>query len=550
MFELVWKDCGGYRILPARRTAAVPARRRSGVHAPCLGFSLELSTPLPISLLSCWASGGSDTSGCFGRCGGREGILEPRFFEETIAVVNDTQDNSQSPVGAGSLPKVLVVDDDEQILRQLGWALSDEFLVYSTGDRETALETFRREQTPVVLLDLGLPPHPRDASEGLLALEGLLAENPLVKVIVVSGNSDRQNALSAVEKGAHDIFPKPVDIDELKVVLRRAFKRLDLERESQEERSLANQMSFEDIIGSSPLMKVVFSTVRKISGTDVSVLVTGESGTGKELVAQAIHNLSPRGGKPFVAINCGAIPESLLESELFGHEKGAFTGATAQRLGKLECAPGGTLFLDEIGELAQTLQVKLLRFLQEKVIERVGGRELIPVDSRVIAATNQDPEKAVEEGRFREDLYFRLAVVKLVLPPLRERGDDVIQLAEHLLALYSKELKRPLKKLSKQAVTALRKHPWPGNVRELQNRVKRAVLLVDGPSVGALELDLESASHSSPASSTSLKEARKDLEKNMVARALEEHQGNISKTARALGVSRPTLYGIIARYGL
>jgi two-component system NtrC family response regulator len=311
-------------------------------------------------------------------------------------------------------------------------------------------------------------------------------------------------------------------------------------------------VSFEDIIGSSPRMKAVFRTVRKVAGTDVPVLITGESGTGKELVAQAIHSLSPRKGKPFVAINCGAIPGSLLESELFGYEKGAFTGADAQRRGKLEYAQGGTLFLDEIGDLAQALQVKLLRFLQEKVIERVGGRELIPVECRVVAATNQELEKAVEEDRFRQDLYFRLAVVKLALPPLRERDDDVVQLAEHLLSLYSKELKVPRKRLSKQAVDAVGRHPWPGNVRELQNRVKRAVLLAEGSSIGPaeLELDLEPGAAPPSAAAGSLKGAKAELERSMVAKALEAHPGNISKAARALGISRPTLYELIERYGL
>jgi two-component system NtrC family response regulator len=330
------------------------------------------------------------------------------------------------------LPKVLIVDDDEQIRKQIQWALSDEFNVFSAGDRLSAIDTFRREEIAVVLLDLGLPPHPREAIEGLQALEEMIGLNPLAKVIIVSGNSERQNALAAIDKGAHDIFPKPVDLDELKVVLHRVHRRVSLERENIEERNLAERVSFEDIVGSSPPMQEIFATVRKVSGTDVPVLITGESGTGKELIANAIHNLSRRKTGPFIAINCGAIPDTLLESELFGHEKGSFTGASTQRKGKLEYANGGTLFLDEIGDLVPELQVKILRFLQEKVIERVGGRQLIPVDSRVIAATNQNLEEEVKANRFREDLYFRLAVVKMALPPLRERGNDVIQLADHL----------------------------------------------------------------------------------------------------------------------
>lgn len=323
---------------------------------------------------------------------------------------------------ADGLPKILVVDDDEQIRKQITWALADDFQVFAAGDRPAALELFRKEQTGIVLLDLGLPPRPRDADEGLSALEEMMGIDPLAKVIIVSGNSERASALAAIEKGAHDIFPKPVELDELKVVLHRVRRRLELERESIEERLLADRISFDDIIGSSEPMQQVFTTVTKVADTDVPVLITGESGTGKELIANAIHNRSHRSNGPFIPINCSAIPETLLESELFGHEKGAFTGASAQRRGKLEYANGGTLFLDEIGELAPEPQVKLLRFLQEKVVERVGGRQPIPIDGRVIAATNQDLEELVKSGRFREDLYFRLAVVRIELPPCGTGG--------------------------------------------------------------------------------------------------------------------------------
>jgi two-component system NtrC family response regulator len=446
--------------------------------------------------------------------------------------------------------KILIVDDDEQIRKQIQWALSEDFRIFSAGDRASALDIFKKEQIPVVLLDLGLPPHPREAMEGLLALEEMIGLNPLAKVIIVSGNSERQNALQAVDKGAHDIFPKPVDLDELKVVLKRVGRRIDLERESIEERNLGKSISFEEIIGTSLPMKEIFATVRKVAGTDIPVLIAGESGTGKELIANAIHNLSSRKNSPFIAINCGAIPDTLIESELFGHEKGSFTGATAQRKGKLEYAHGGTLFLDEIGELAPELQVKILRFLQEKVVERVGGRQLIPVDSRVIAATNQDLEAEVKANRFREDLYFRLAVVKMALPPLRERENDVIQLAEHLVMVFSKELKRPPKKFSKSAIEAIRRHDWPGNVRELQNRVKRALVLAEGPSIGPGELELEFPNGSTDPGSSTLKEAREALEREILENALNENNGNISKTAKALGISRPTLYDLISRYGL
>jgi two-component system NtrC family response regulator len=451
---------------------------------------------------------------------------------------------------AALLPKILIVDDDEQIRKQIQWALSEEFNVYLAGDRQTALETFKREHTPVVLLDLGLPPHPRDAVEGLQSLEEILGINPMAKVIIVSGNSERHNALAAIDKGAHDIFPKPVDLEELKIVLHRVYRRISLEKESIEERYLAQRVSFEDIIGSSPPMQDIFTTVRKVSGTDIPVLITGESGTGKELIANAIHNLSRRKSGPFIAINCGAIPDTLLESELFGHEKGSFTGATALRKGKLEYANGGTLFLDEIGDLIPELQVKILRFLQEKVIERVGGRQPISVDSRVIAATNQNLEEEVKANHFREDLYFRLAVVKMALPPLRERGNDVIQLAEHLVLAFSKELKKPPKKFSKPALEAIRRYNWPGNVRELQNRVKRAIVLTDGPSIGPAELELEAPEGSVATSTSTLKEAKEALEREILANALRENNGNVSKTAKALGISRPTLYDLMSRYGL
>ncbi len=443
-----------------------------------------------------------------------------------------------------TLPKVLVVDDDERILTQVRWALAGDYTVLTATDRPSALKIFSSEDIPVVLLDLGLPPHPREATEGLRALEEFIAHNPLVKVVIVSGNADRQNAIRAVERGAHDIFPKPIEMDELIVVLKRVFKRVELEKESLEERKLAQGAGLEGIVGSSDAMRSVFSMIRKVADSDVPVLILGESGTGKELIANAIHKLSQRKRGPFVPINCSAIPETLIESELFGHEKGSFTGAAAQRRGKIEYAQNGTLLLDEIGDLAPELQVKILRFLQEKVIERVGGRTSIPVDVRVIAATNQDLTAAVESSRFREDLYFRLAVVKVTLPPLRDRGSDVIQLAEHFLAAYCKEMRKPPARFSRPALDSIRQHEWPGNVRELQNRVKSALVLCEGGVIGPEELELQ------PVAPVNLKEARQVLEKDMVADALRENAGNMSKTAKALGISRPTLYQFLDRYNL
>jgi two-component system, NtrC family, response regulator len=449
-----------------------------------------------------------------------------------------------------SLPKLLVVDDDEQILRQIRWALSEDYEVFTAIDRPSALDLFQKENISVVLLDLGLPPHPREATEGLRALDELIALDSLVKVIIVSGNSERPNALRAIEKGAHDIFPKPVDLDELKVVIGRVLKRLELEEESIQERNLAQHVSLEEIIGSSPAMQSVFATVRKVAETDVPVLILGESGTGKELIANAIHKRGARKKGPFVAINCAAIPETLLESELFGYEKGSFSGATAQRRGKFEYAKGGTLFLDEIGDLAPEMQVKLLRFLQEKVVERVGGREAIPVDTRVVAATNQDLQAAAKSGRFREDLYFRLAVVPLVVPPLRDRGDDVIELAHYLAKSYCKEMGKPLIRFSKPALDAMRRHSWPGNVRELQNRVQRALVLSDGKMISPAELDLSVTTEAKESPQGSLKEARQEFERDIIVRALKDNGGNISKTARSIGISRPTLYELMERHGL
>jgi len=452
--------------------------------------------------------------------------------------------------GNNSLPKLLIVDDDEQILRQIRWALSEEYSVYTASERRSAIDLFQKENISVALLDLGLPPHPREATEGLLILEELIALNPLVKVIIVSGNSERQNALKAIEKGAHDIFPKPVDLDELKVVLSRVFKRLELENASIEERRLGRHVSLEEIVGRSSAMQAVFSIVHKVSDSEVPVLILGESGTGKELIANSIHNHCARKNGPFIAINCAAIPETLIESELFGYEKGAFTGATAQRRGKFEYAKGGTLFLDEIGDLLPELQVKLLRFLQEKVIERVGGREQIAVDARIIAATNQDLEAAVKAGKFREDLYFRLAVIRVMLPPLRDRGDDVIELANHLVQAFCREMKKPPSKFSRSALEALRKHSWPGNVRELQNRVQRALVLTDGNVISPVELELGLPEDMRENGQGSLKEARQEIERDHIARALKENGGNISKTARAIGISRPTLYELMERHGL
>jgi len=446
-------------------------------------------------------------------------------------------------------PKLLVVDDDEDLRTQMKWALANEYDVLLAEDRQSALEAARNKKVQVAILDLGLPPWPASVEEGFATLADILSIDPLVKIIIATGRGEKEHALRAVTDGAYDFLYKPVEIEELKVLLKRAFYLAGLEREHQELQSRMGEESFQGILGTSSKMQEVFATVRKVATTDVPVLVSGESGTGKELVASAIHRLSRRKNHPFVVINCGAIPENLLESELFGHEKGAYTGAHVQRRGRVEAAHSGTLFLDEIGELSLPLQVKLLRFLQEQVIERVGGREQIRIDARVIAATNRDLKQAMKDGGFREDLYFRLGVVTIPLPPLREREGDILLLANVFLQRYAAENKK--KKLSgftNQAAAALEEYTWPGNVRELENRLKRAVIMAEGTKVTPADMEME-ASGSRREMST-LKDAREALERDMVKRALARNNDNMTRTADELGVSRPTLYELMEKLGI
>jgi len=452
--------------------------------------------------------------------------------------------------------RLLVVDDDEQIIKQIRWALEDDYELYTAGDRPTALRLVRKHGIPLVLLDLGLPPRPRTAEEGLAALEAILALDPLAKVIIVSGNSERSNAVLAVQRGAYDIFPKPVDLDSLRVVLDRVRRKRELEVDHLHAHA---EEACGGLIGSSEPMRRLYAMVRRVALSGATVQISGESGAGKELVARAIHDLSPRAKKPFVAVNCGAIPAGLLESELFGHEKGAFTGASEQRVGRAERAQGGTLFLDEIAEMPLELQVKLLRFIQERTIERVGGRTPIPLDVRILSASNRDLEEEVRTNRFREDLFYRLSVVTIEVPPLRDRGDDVVELAHHFLAQAAREAGRPLRQLSPDARESLLGHAWPGNVRELQNRIQRAFLLADGEVIGPRDLDLapstgegggEASGETGAEAVPTLKEARETMERDLVRRALAECDGNVSRAARALGVSRPTLYEIMERLGL
>jgi two-component system NtrC family response regulator len=450
---------------------------------------------------------------------------------------------------------ILVVDDNEDIRKQLKWGLGKEYEVSFAEDGKEAINLFKKNKPKVVTLDLGLPPHADGAEEGLRCLEEILRTAPATKVIVITGNEERSSALRAVQIGAYDFYQKPIDINELKIVIKRAFHIRAIEDENCRLMNALEQKTtqFGGMIGQCPQMEQIFSTIRKVASSDVPVFVTGESGTGKELVARAVHAMSLRKERPFIPLNCGAIPENLLESELFGYEKGAFTGAHSRVQGKVEYAHGGTLFLDEIGELPANLQVKLLRFLQEKVIQRVGGRDDIVVDTRVVSATNIDIEKAIREGTFREDLYYRTAVINLHLPPLRERGSDIMLLANLFLRRFSEGLNRKVKGFSTAAVEQLQSYEWPGNVRELENRIQRAVIMSDSPLVepsalgfGGTQLPLKSPA----AEKMTLKEARDRVEKDMIVSVINQQNGNIAKAAETLGVSRPTLYDLMRKHNL
>ncbi|MEW6157023.1 MAG: PEP-CTERM-box response regulator transcription factor [Verrucomicrobiota bacterium] len=444
--------------------------------------------------------------------------------------------------------KLLIIDDDDEIQLQLKWALATEYDVALVHDRAGALAAFQSMRPQVILLDLGLPPTPNSAEEGFATLAELLRLDRFVKIIIVTGQSEKENALRAIGEGAYDFISKPLQLDELRIILQRAFHVGRLEHEYHEVRNQIAIANFEGMLGTSPQMQEVFLTIRKVALTEVPVLILGESGTGKEMAAQAIHRLSSRRDGPFIAINCGAIPEALLESELFGHEKGAFTGAHVQRMGRVETAGSGTLFLDEIGELPLSLQVKLLRFLQDHCIQRVGGRKDIFVDARVVAATNSDLKKATNEGRFREDLYYRLAVVQIKLPPLRDRPRDIPLLAQTFLTRFASESGKHAGRFSQTAVRAMERHPWPGNVRELQNRVRRAVIMAEGARVTETDLELEVEPGGFPG--RTLREAREALERELVQNSLRRHSGNVTQAAHDLGISRPTLYELMDKLGL
>ena len=451
---------------------------------------------------------------------------------------------------SGDRPKLLIVEDDAGLQAQLKWAY-DDFEVVIVGDREGALAALRSDEPAVVTLDLGLPPDPDGTTEGFAVLDAIMALKPDTKVIVASGHGARESALNAIERGAYDFYQKPVDIEQLGLIVRRAFNLHQIEAEN---RALSEKVGEDKtvlgrMITAAPEMVKVARTIERVANTNVSVMLLGASGTGKELLAKGLHEASNRRSGAFIAINCAAIPENLLESELFGHEKGAFTGAVKTTEGKIELADGGTLFLDEVGDIPLPLQVKLLRFLQERTIERIGGRKAIGVDTRIVCATHQDLETMIGEGRFREDLFYRLAEVVVKIPALAERPGDAVLLAKAFLKRFAKEMNPSVSGFAPDALAAIDGWGWPGNVRELENRVKRAVIMSDAKLVSADDLDLGSGADQA-ADVLNIKCAREKSDRVMIRHALARSDGNISSTAKLLGISRPTLYDLLKQYGL
>jgi len=448
--------------------------------------------------------------------------------------------------------KLLIIEDEKSLAKQIKWSLEKHYNIAIALESSKALNMLISEAFPVALLDLGLPPCPDSPKEGFKILETLQRENIHTKLIVITGHAEEEYALKAIELGGYDFCAKPVDLNILKIILERAFRLYDLEEMNRKLLTVnVSGGSFQGMLGSSKVMQRLFSQIKKISDTEYPVLITGASGTGKENVAKAIYQLSPRQGRPFIIINCAAIPENLLESELFGHEKGAFTGATTRKIGKFELANNGTCFLDEVGELSMSLQVKLLRMLQEYTIERVGGTEIIQLDVRIIAATNSDLSEAIENGRFREDLYYRLNVVPIELPLLKDRGEDIILLAYNFLKEETDKMEVGPMSLSPSAVAALASYSWPGNVRELQNRIRRAISNASDQVILPKDLGLEKdVAEKEKDKFYTLKKARENAEKKAVSNALSLTDGNITKAAKLLETSRPTLHDLIKKYGL
>ena len=442
---------------------------------------------------------------------------------------------------------LLIIEDDPGLQKQLRWSL-DDYDVLVASDREAALAMVRRHEPAVITMDLGLPPSPDDPAEGLKLLEEIHALTPGAKVIVLTGQDDRANALRAISLGAHDFCTKPFEVELLTWTIDRAFRVHELQEENARLLATYEAPAMSGIVTRDPEMLRVCRTIEKVAPTSATVLILGESGTGKELLARALHELSPRRSHRFVAINCAAIPETLLESELFGYEKGAFTGAAKQTIGKIETAAAGTLFLDEIGDLPTALQSKLLRFLQERVIERIGGRQEVPVDVRIVCATHQSLKERIVEGRFREDLYYRLAEIVVDIPPLRARHGDAALLAHGFVRKFAAEQRRGSMTLLPDAIEAIGAHAWPGNVRELENVVKRAVIMADGSGLNAADIGLSPAEGET--APLNLRHVREEAERRAVLRVLGKVNGNLSKAAELLGVSRPTLYDLMYRFGL
>lgn len=439
---------------------------------------------------------------------------------------------------------LLIVEDDAGLRSQLRWSFED-YDVVMAGDRKTALDMLHRHQPAVVLQDLGLPPDANGTTEGFATIAETLQEAPHTKIIVVTGNGDRDNAVKAIGSGAYDFCSKPLDLEVLRLIVDRAFRVHELEAENRKLRS-QSPTALEGIIGNSEAMLAACRLAEKVGPTSATVLLLGETGTGKELFARALHRLSPRRDGPFVAINCAAIPETLLEAELFGYEKGAYTGAHKQTKGKLELATGGTLLLDEIGDMPVALQAKLLRFLEERAVERIGGREPIPVDVRIICATHQDLQARIREGRFRQDLFYRISEVSILLPALRDRPGDAVLLAQHFLEQAADRHQRAVRGFTAKALKAIAAHPWRGNVRELENVVTSAVIMAEGRQIGPEALRLDAAGEDV----LDLRQVRNEAERRAIQRALAKAGGNLSKVADLLGVSRPTLYDLLDKHDL
>jgi two-component system, NtrC family, response regulator len=458
---------------------------------------------------------------------------------------------SEAAPNLADLPVLLIVEDDEGLQRQLKWAYEG-YRVVSATDRAEAIELVRLHEPAVVTLDLGLPPDPDGTAEGFATLIEILALKPDTKVIVASGHGARESALKAIALGAYDFYRKPVDIDELGLIVGRAFHLHGIEEENRRLESAGGSATAIGTLltGSAEMVKVI-RTIERVASADVSVMLLGASGTGKELLARAVHEKSPRASGEFVAINCAAIPENLLEAELFGYERGAFTGAVKTTQGKIELAQGGTLFLDEVGDIPLPLQVKLLRFLQERVIERIGGRAPISVDTRIVCATHQDLDAMIAGGRFRDDLYYRLAEIVVKIPSLAERHGDAVLLARHFVVRFAREMNPRVQGLSPDAADAIDGYGWPGNVRELENRIKRAVIMADGKQVTAADLDLPGArgAEAEPLP-INLRAAREVADRRAIRQALTRTENNISSAAKLLGISRPTLYDLMKQYRL